>query len=43
MDRAGADLMIELLRIDPLKRPTAEKALEHVWFWTDPLPAKIGT
>lgn len=42
MDRVGADLMIKLLQINPAKRPTAAEALDHVWFWTDPLPAKLG-
>lgn len=43
MDRAGADLMSELLRLDPSSRPTADKALDHAWFWTDPLPASLGS
>lgn len=43
MDRAGADLMVQLLRIDPKKRPTAEEALGHAWFYVDPMPAKLGT
>jgi len=43
MDRTGADLLVELLNINPAKRPTADKALEHVWFWTDPMPARIGS
>ena len=42
MDRAGADLMVKLLTLDPSKRPTANDALDHVWFWSEPLPAKLG-
>ncbi|WWC60097.1 uncharacterized protein I303_102661 [Kwoniella dejecticola CBS 10117] len=39
MDRGGADLMIQLLRLNPKKRTTAHEALDHAWFWTSPLPA----
>lgn len=43
MDRVGADLMCQLLQLDPSRRPTAAKALEHPWFTVNPLPAKIGS
>jgi serine/threonine-protein kinase BUR1 len=43
MDRTGADLLTNLLCINPARRPTAEQALEHVWFWSDPMPARLGT
>lgn len=42
MDRVGADLMTKLLNINPAKRPTAAEALDHHWFFVDPLPAKLG-
>lgn len=34
------DLLIALLTLDPDKRITAEEALDHSYFWTDPLPAE---
>jgi len=39
MERGGADLMMQLLRLDPIKRLTAHDALDHPWFWTSPKPA----
>ncbi|KAG8985447.1 serine/threonine protein kinase, CMGC, CDC2/CDK sub [Tulasnella sp. JGI-2019a] len=33
------DLLIALLTLDPLQRITAEDALDHRYFWTDPMPA----
>jgi len=39
---AGAetvDLLERLLTLDPSRRITALDALDHAWFWTDPLPA----
>lgn len=33
------DLITKLLSLDPAQRLTAEDALDHVYFWTDPLPA----
>jgi hypothetical protein len=31
--------MMQLLRLDPVKRLTAHEALDHPWFWVSPLPA----
>jgi serine/threonine-protein kinase BUR1 len=42
MERGGADLMMQLLRLDPIKRLTANDALDHPWFWTTPRPAKCA-
>jgi serine/threonine-protein kinase BUR1 len=42
MERGGADLMMQLLRLDPIKRLTANDALDHPWFWTTPRPAKLA-
>jgi serine/threonine protein kinase len=39
MDRGGADLMLQLLRIDPSRRLSAHEALDHPWFWVAPKPA----
>lgn len=39
MERGGADLMMQLLRLDPLKRLNANDALDHPWFWMAPKPA----
>lgn len=39
-----ADLLDRLLVLDPTKRLNAEEALDHDWFWTDPIatdPAKL--
>lgn len=39
-----ASLLDQLLVLDPSQRLTAEEALDHDWFWTDPLaidPAKL--
>jgi serine/threonine-protein kinase BUR1 len=37
------DLLDQLLKIDPKERITAAAALEHDYFWTDPLPADPKT
>ncbi|KIJ51719.1 hypothetical protein M422DRAFT_157682, partial [Sphaerobolus stellatus SS14] len=33
------DLLEKLLTLDPSRRITAENALDHNWFWSDPMPA----
>jgi serine/threonine-protein kinase BUR1 len=35
-----AQLLDALLKLDPNARLSAADALDHDWFWTDPLPAK---
>ncbi|PCH44740.1 Pkinase-domain-containing protein [Wolfiporia cocos MD-104 SS10] len=37
------DLLDKLLTCNPKERITAEKALDHEYFWTDPLPADPKT
>lgn len=37
-----SDLLDKLLVLDPEARLTADQALDHDWFWTDPLPANVG-
>eukprot|EP00126_Sphaerothecum_destruens_P006681 Sdes_comp19479_c0_seq1m10958 len=37
------DLIDKLLTMNPAKRPTASEALDHDFFWTDPLPAPMHT
>jgi serine/threonine protein kinase len=38
MTHAAVDLLRQLLCLDPRKRITAVEALDHLWFWTAPLP-----
>jgi serine/threonine-protein kinase BUR1 len=38
-----ADLLDRLLICNPKDRITATQALEHEYFWTDPLPADPKT
>ena len=37
------DLLDKLLTLKPAKRITAVQALDHNYFWTEPLPADPGT
>ena len=37
------DLLDKLLTLDPRERITASKALDHEYFWSDPLPADPKT
>lgn len=37
------DLLDKLLILDPSRRITAAAALDHDWFWTDPMPADPKT
>ena len=37
---SAIDLLTKLLEINPLKRITADQALSHSFFYTDPLPLK---
>ena len=37
----GLDLIDQFLQLDPTKRIDADKALDHDFFWTDPLPCSI--
>jgi serine/threonine protein kinase len=41
LDSDTLDLLDKLLTLDPDKRITAEKALEHDYFRKEPLPATI--
>ncbi|ORY55735.1 kinase-like domain-containing protein [Leucosporidium creatinivorum] len=37
-DHLFADLLDKILVLDPQRRLTASQALDHDWFWTDPMP-----
>ena len=37
------DLLDKLLILDPSRRITAAAALDHDWFWSDPMPADPKT
>eukprot|EP00304_Pavlova_gyrans_P012039 CAMPEP_0206048578 /NCGR_PEP_ID=MMETSP1466-20131121/24469_1 /ASSEMBLY_ACC=CAM_ASM_001126 /TAXON_ID=44452 /ORGANISM="Pavlova gyrans, Strain CCMP608" /LENGTH=410 /DNA_ID=CAMNT_0053423641 /DNA_START=123 /DNA_END=1351 /DNA_ORIENTATION=- len=39
-DKLALDLLDKLLSLDPETRISAEKALDHDYFWTEPMPAK---
>jgi serine/threonine-protein kinase BUR1 len=43
MDPPTVDLFDKLLTLDPRQRITAAQALDHDYFWTDPLPADPKT
>jgi len=40
-DQYALDLLDSLLTLDPTKRLTADAALNHDFFWVDPLPADL--
>ena len=39
-DKDACDLLDKLLLLDPSLRPDADAAIEHDFFWTDPMPCK---
>jgi serine/threonine protein kinase len=39
LDPTAKDLLRKLLTLDPEKRISADEALNHEYFWTDPMPA----
>jgi len=40
-DQNGCDLIDKMLVLDPQERINADKALNHDFFWTDPLPCAL--
>jgi len=40
-DAYGCDLIDKLLSLDPTQRPDADSALNHDFFWTDPMPCSL--
>lgn len=41
-DPYAIDLLDKLLVLDPSKRADADTALNHDFFWTDPMPSELG-
>ncbi|XP_043476430.1 cyclin-dependent kinase 9-like [Leptopilina heterotoma] len=41
-DKLACDLMDKLLVLDPSKRIDSDTALNHDFFWTDPMPCDLG-
>lgn len=41
-DSYALDLLDKLLTIDPVKRIDSDTALNHDFFWSDPLPAELN-
>merc|ERR1719161_3081786 len=39
LDKHAKDLLRRLLMMDPSKRLSADDALDHEYFWSDPVPA----
>jgi len=40
-DKQGCNLLEKLLFLDPKKRCDANNALDHDFFWTDPMPTSL--
>jgi len=40
LDSSAADMLCQLLALDPPRRMSAKAALDHDWFWKDPMPCK---
>jgi len=38
LDSCASDMLCQLLALDPPKRMSAKAALDHDWFWKDPMP-----
>lgn len=41
-DPYAIDLLDKLLVLDPARRADADTALNHDFFWTDPMPCELG-
>lgn len=41
-DQYACDLIDKLLVLDPSKRADSDTALNHDFFWTDPMPCDLG-
>jgi len=41
-DPYACDLLDKLLTLDPSKRVDADAALNHDFFWTDPMPCELS-
>lgn len=41
-EELAVDLLDQLLVLEPSRRLTAEKMLDHEYFWTEPLPRKAA-
>ena len=41
-DQFALDLLDKLLALDPKQRIDADSALNHDFFWTDPMPLELG-
>lgn len=41
-DPYACDLLDKLLILDPAKRADSDTALNHDFFWTDPMPCDLG-